>query len=82
VISACFDNIGEVVIEFANPPEPTSALDEETMKKVENTLLSLLPSRVSLEPIPEVMWICTDPIGKWQDEQRWGWAQGVFVDHT
>jgi ABC-type polar amino acid transport system ATPase subunit len=46
-ISICFDDIGEMVIEFANPSEPTSALDEETMKKVEKTLLSLLPSRVS-----------------------------------
>jgi ABC-type iron transport system FetAB ATPase subunit len=32
---------------MANLSEPTSALDEETMKKVEKTLLSLLPSRVS-----------------------------------
>ena len=48
--------------------EPTSALDEETMKKVEKTLLSLIPARVSLGPIPEVIWTWADLIGKWQDE--------------
>jgi ABC-type polar amino acid transport system ATPase subunit len=45
---------------MANLSEPTSALDEETMKKVEKTLLSLLPSRVSLKPILEVLRIRAD----------------------